>query len=437
MVDVGVEPYREVTFDADGDIDVRQRARLAELDVTDLVMFAHGWNNDRGTANRLYDRFFSPFPGLVADEPGVRLGYAGIMWPSIRFADEPIPDFEPRGAVTPRVTPGLDDATLRALVQAFPGRERLVARLAGLLDECPAERTAFDEFGMLIRQLVEEPQDRLAVLFGSDLESEDHPQSDPVMLYEDTLTVCVGFTDALEEAGAEMAEGPAPGISLGGGLKKAWNGAKELLRQATYYAMKRRSGAVGRLGLGPLLGELARSSPSMRVHLVGHSQGARLVSFALRGLPEGARNVKSVTLLQGAFSHYAFAGRLPHSVRGGGALSDAQRRIDGPLVACYSHHDTALGVIYPLASRLAGDAAGLIASHDKWGAIGYDGVQAVTGTPTLTVAQALRGGMPDRGCVNVDASALVRRGGPPAGAHNDVCHAELARMVLAAGRVGR
>ncbi|MDJ0463389.1 serine-threonine protein kinase [Streptomyces sp. H27-C3] len=437
MVNVGVEPYREVTFDADGDIDVRQRDRLAELDVTDLVMFAHGWNNDRRTANRLYDRFLAPFPGLMADEPGVRLGYVGIMWPSIRFADEPIPDFEPRGAVAPRVSPGLDDATRQALVQAFPGREQLVERLAALLDECPEERTAFDEFGMLIRQLVEEPQDRLAVLFGSDIESEDHPQSDPMMLHEDTLAVCVGFTDALEEAGADLDAGSAPGITLGGGLKKVWNGAKELLRQATYYAMKRRSGTVGRLGLGPLLGELARTSPSMRVHLVGHSQGARVVSFALHGLPEGVRNVKSVTLLQGAFSHYAFAGRLPHSMRGGGALRDAQRRIDGPLVACYSHHDTALGVIYPLASRLAGDAVGLIAPHNQWGAVGYDGVQAVADTPTLTVAQALRQGMPDRGCVNVDASALVRRGGPPAGAHNDVCHADLARVVLAAGRVGR
>ncbi|HET6857621.1 MAG TPA: serine-threonine protein kinase [Streptomyces sp.] len=437
MVDVGVEPYREVTFDADGDIDVRQRERLAELDVTDLVMFAHGWNNDRTTANKLYDRFLGPFPGLVADEPGVRLGFAGIIWPSIRFADEPIPDFEPRGATSDRVFPGLDDATKQALVQAFPDREQLVERLAGLLDECPEERTAFDEFGMLIRQLVDEPPGSLGVLFGSDMESEDLPQSDPMMLYEDTLAVCVGFTEALEEAGAEMDEGSARDIAFGGGLKKIWNGAKELLRQATYYAMKRRAGTVGRLGLGPLLGQLAEASPSMRVHLVGHSQGARLVSFALRGLPEGVRNVKSVTLLQGAFSHYAFAGHLPHSMRSGGALRDAQLRIDGPLVACYSHHDTALRVIYPLASRLAGDSAGLVALTNQWGAIGYDGVQAVVDTPTLTVAQALRDGLPDQGCVNVDASALVRRGGPPAGAHSDVCHTDLARVVLAAGRVGR
>jgi hypothetical protein len=37
--------------------------------------------------------------------------------------------------------------------------------------------------------------------------------------------------------------------------------------------------------------------------------------------------------------------------------------------------------------------------------------------------------------VNVDAAAVVRRGGPPAGAHSDILHEELARLVLAAGRI--
>ncbi|MFJ3228555.1 hypothetical protein ACIPJS_35085 [Streptomyces sp. NPDC086783] len=37
--------------------------------------------------------------------------------------------------------------------------------------------------------------------------------------------------------------------------------------------------------------------------------------------------------------------------------------------------------------------------------------------------------------VDVDASTVVRRGGPPAGAHNDICHRERARLVPAAGRV--
>ncbi|MBT2490286.1 serine-threonine protein kinase [Streptomyces sp. ISL-96] len=445
MAGVSVEPYREITFDADGDVNARQRERLAELDVTDLVMFAHGWNSNRSVATRMYDRFYAPFPGLLADSPGVRLGYAGIVWPSIRFADEPVPDFD-RSAVPAADAgpgPGLDQHTRQALAEAFPGRGQIVERLAQLLDERPEEAAAFEEFGMLVRELagVTTPAGITAV-HASDASDASDTESEalPRMLYDDTLTVCRDFTAALAETGAaepeSESEPAAQTLSLGGGLKKFWSGAKELLRQATYYEMKRRAGTVGRLGLGPLLGQLARSSPSTRVHLVGHSQGARLVAFALRGLPGDVRNVKSVTLLQGAFSHYAFAARLPHAVRSGGALRGMERRVDGPVVACYSRHDSALGVIYPLASRLAGDSAGVVGLGAKWGAVGFDGIQAVRDTPVLTLARALRDGVPGSGCVNVDAAAVVRRGGPPSGAHSDILHAELARVVLAAGRIG-
>ncbi|MET9514135.1 serine-threonine protein kinase [Streptomyces sp. NPDC002994] len=433
MAGVSVEPYREITFDADGDVNTRQRDRLAELDVTDLVMFAHGWNSNRSVATRMYDRFYAPFPGLLADSPGVRLGYAGIVWPSIRFADEPIPDFDRSAAPAADAGPGLDEHTRQALAEAFPGREQVVERLAELLDERPEEVAAFEEFGALVRELAGLSGGGLVAVHGSDA-SDMESQALPRMLYDDTLTVCRDFTAALAETGAE--EPVVQALSLGGGLKKFWNGAKELLRQATYYEMKRRAGTVGRLGLGPLLGQLARSSPSMRVHLVGHSQGARLVAFALRGLPGDVRNVKSVTMLQGAFSHYAFAARLPHAVGSGGALRGMERRVDGPVVACYSRHDSALGVIYPLASRLAGDSAGVVGLGSRWGAIGFGGIQAVRDTPVLTLAQALRDGVPGSGCVNVDAAAVVRRGGPPSGAHSDILHAELARVVIAAGRIG-
>jgi hypothetical protein len=71
----------------------------------------------------------------------------------------------------------------------------------------------------------------------------------------------------------------------------------------------------------------------------------------------------------------------------------------------------------------------------RWGAMGHDGVQAVEGTKTFTLADALRAKLPVSGCVNVDACAVVNRGGPPCGAHSDICHRELAQVVLAAGRV--
>lgn len=268
----------------------------------------------------------------------------------------------------------------------------------------------------------------------------------PEFLVADPVEVCALFTEALEaEAGRTegfgegspegFRDGPVEGF--GEGLGRYWKGAREVLRQATYYVMKKRAGHVGEFGLGPLLGEVARAAPRLRVHLVGHSMGARLVAYALKGLPSGARPVASVTLLQGAFSHYAFADRLPHDAGRAGALRELQNRVRGPVVACYSRHDTALGVFYPLASRLAGDsasltrAAGLLGSGDpRWAAIGHDGVQAVPGTVVRSLATVLREESPASGCVSVDTADVVR-------SHSDICRAELARVVVSAARTGR
>ncbi|MCX5379239.1 serine-threonine protein kinase [Streptomyces sp. NBC_00091] len=428
---IGVGPYQELTFDAQGDVDPATRAAVARMEATDLLVFAHGWNSDRSTSTRLYDRFFAPFPGLVG--AGVRLGYVGVVWPSIRFSDEPIPDFDPPGGATGARSgaesgTALDDATRAALGVFWPGREAELERVAALLAERPESQAAFAEFGELVRQLVHaDPAAGPAGAAGADPDV-------PAIFTLDTLQVCRALTRALAQAAAADA---ARELSAGDGLRSLWDGAKELLRQATYYEMKKRAGVVGEHGLGPVLADLAGRRPALRVHLIGHSFGARVVSFSLRAVPDGARHVKSLTLLQGAFSHYSFSERLPHDPRRGGALRGLQRRVDGPVVACHSAHDSALGVFYPLASRMAGDSAGLLGSGERWGAVGHDGVRAVPGAPRLSLEAALRGGLPEAGCVSVDAGSVVRRGGPPSGAHSDICHEELARVVVGAGRMGR
>ncbi|MFJ4203320.1 serine-threonine protein kinase [Streptomyces sviceus] len=431
---MGVTPYWELTFDADGDPDAGRRDRLlaevVDRGVRDLVVLSHGWNSDRSAATRLCGHFFEPFPELA---PAARLGYVGVVWPSMRFSDEPIPDFPRAGAAELPPRPVLDKDTRHALLETFPGRATVIDRLARLLDQQPCEEAELEEFGRLVRMLVEVVPPGPQALFAADTLAEGVPQDEPEIFAGSAAEVCEEFAQALTHL-------ESPGEAREFTIPNPWDGAHELLRQGTYYAMKRRAGTVGERGLGRVIGQLAQAAPGMRVHLVGHSFGARLVSFALRGLPQGVRTVKSVTLLQGAFSHYAFATRLPHDARAGGVLQGQQNRVDGPLVCCYSSHDSALGTLYPLASRMAGDAQG-VAAFDigrtlgpKWGAMGHDGVQAVPGTASLKLAEALTK-LPVKGCVNVDAAAVVRRGGPPAGAHSDICHRELARLVLAAGRI--
>ncbi|MEU3462317.1 serine-threonine protein kinase [Streptomyces sp. NPDC006733] len=435
-----VRPYWELTFDEDGDVDARQRDQLqagaAAAGVTDLLVFAHGWNNDQSMATWLYDRFFAPFPGLLGPGAGARLGYVGVLWPAMRFSDEPIPDFTPALTIAPAPTgrTELSEETCRALTAMFPEQGATVARLAELLRECPDSPEAFEEYVRLVRDLVKLPEGCPAAAFAAD--SDDGSQSDPAILLDDPVALCAEFTAALQETGVDCGpDGPEEPQLFGGIRKRLWNGAHELLRQATYFAMKRRAGTIGQRGLGPVLGRLAQPATPARVHLVGHSFGARLVSFALLGLPAGAHNVKSVTLLQGAFSHYAYARQLPGDPSRSGVLHDVEQRVDGPVVSCFSRHDTALSVIYPIASRLSRDDTSLLGLGDRWGAMGYDGIQAVTGTRKATVEDARTGRFPATGCVSVDVSAIVRSGPPPAGAHSDICHEELARVVIAAGRI--
>ena len=106
-------------------------------------------------------------------------------------------------------------------------------------------------------------------------------------------------------------------------------------------------------------------------------------------MPDGDSPVKSLYLLKGAFSHFAFADALPMDRSRGGALKGMAARVDGPLVASFSVHDTAVGKLYPLASMSSrDDAAGLEDRLYRWGGIGHDGAQAVDAT---VAAQARSG----------------------------------------------
>ena len=439
---MSVSPYWELTFDADGDVDQGERDRLLsevrQRGVGDLIVFSHGWNNQRAGATRLYSRFFAPIPRLA---PRASIGYVGVIWPSMEFPDQPIPDFPQSPAAAPELTrPALDADTRHALLDAFPGKAPVIDQIARMLDQQPPQEAELEEYGRLVRTLVEVVPPGPQAMFGADTLAEGVPQCEPRMFAAGcTAEVCEQFAQALAHLAVPQCPGPVTEFTL----PNPWKGARELLRQAAYYAMKRRAGTVGERGLGPAIGRLAAVAPEVRVHLVGHSFGGRLVSFALRGLPEGVHSVKSVTLLQGAFSHYAFAARLPDDPRTGGVLQGQQNRVDGPMVCCYSHCDSALGTIYPLASRMADDDCSFAAVDivrvlgDKWGAMGHDGVQAVPGTRSLSLAEALNSPLPESGCVNVDVCSVVCHGEPPTGAHSDIVHPELARVVLAAGRIGR
>ena len=96
--EIAGQPHWEIGFDDHGQPDQGEAdTLLRELpgeDLTDLLVFSHGWNNDRGQARRLYQLYFQQVPGLLAQggAQDARVGSLGVVWPSKRWADEPTGD---------------------------------------------------------------------------------------------------------------------------------------------------------------------------------------------------------------------------------------------------------------------------------------------------------------------------------------------------------
>ena len=452
-------PFWELRFDEQGDPDAALESTLIvearQRGVTDLLVFSHGWNNDASIAMRLYTAFFTVLAGQLQyrREPATTVGLVGVHWPARRWSDEPIPDFasvpaarldgggaaslgDPAaasgGSFAGPATAQIDGSTLADLTELFPAAATALTRMAELLAG-PATPEAVAEFKSLLDAYA-----RSGAGEGDGEETRDRDAAQPGMLQDDAVALFVRFRDAAREQGfGDADQGGAAGV--GDALRGIWLGAKEALRQATYWQMKNRAGAVGKQGLGPLLGRVHTALPAARFHLVGHSFGARLVSFALAGLPVGDPSpVKSVTLLQGAFSHFAFAQPLPFDASRKGALAGMLARVDGPLVVCYSEHDAAVGTFYPLASLAAhDDSAAAERALWRWGGMGADGAQGAG-----AVLRAIGGTGPGttypftaHGVLNVDAAAVVRHGSPPSGAHSDIVHAELTWLVLSAAGI--
>ena len=192
------------------------------------------------------------------------------------------------------------------------------------------------------------------------------------------------------------------------------------LRNASYYRMKSRAGDVGTLGLAPWLTLLLRQKPALRLHLAGHSFGARLVTAAVSTLPPGA--IQSLTLIQAAFSQFAFEpqGRFRNVVD--------PRRVTGPILITHTRRDHAVGFAYPIASRLAHqNASSLGDQSDPYGGLGRNGA---AGAPmvSLTDLPQIRARIAAP-VLNLEASAVIH-------GHTDVHHTAITDAIRAAVEAG-
>jgi hypothetical protein len=170
--------------------------------------------------------------------------------------------------------------------------------------------------------------------------------------------------------------------------------------------------------------------PALKIHLIGHSFGGRLVTAAADG-PANQPPVKpdSMTLLQAAFSHNGFADKFDETNDGFFRKVVTDKKVSGPIVITCTENDNAVGRLYPLASLLAGQNASKIGdANDPYGGIGCNGAQK---TPEVSkgAVKLMSVGSPyqfEAGKLyNLNADACITD-------HSDICKEEVAYAVLAA-----
>jgi pimeloyl-ACP methyl ester carboxylesterase len=369
-------PFAPVEFTTSGNVADQSQvddalALLSDQQVTDLLIVSHGWNNDMAAARRLYDQIRANLESLVPDSSSARPAVLGVFWPSVRWADD---DQIAGGGVAV----GDEQTELAAAIGAAVDDADLAARLR----EATADLDTADgraRFVEAARRLLAESTD--AVTDDEDGAPSALVSSDPDEVFSAVRDAVVMQDDGVMPAGppSDLAPGIAPDLlaepdTAGAGLfGLSWPSlARQVLNTFTYYTMKARAGDVGARGVAPLIDRVNASAQPPRVHLAGHSFGARVVAAAATA---ATTPIASLTLLQGAFSHYGFTKDYADTGKDGAFVQAVDSgRILGPVVITHTHNDKAVGLAYAIASRLARQAgAGLGDRSDLYGGIGANG----------------------------------------------------------------
>jgi hypothetical protein len=377
MTTIGNIPYVLVHFDKNGK--ALDPLVLPE-GTTDLFVVSHGWNNSQEEAEKLYKELFTNFAAVApANLLSRKLAIIGIIWPSKKFTDLVEAAAQPGGGASLGSSREADE-TIRIKLDLFqewfgPESAATIKETKDqikALEENPAAR---DKFVSLLLGLVDrsaadkdDATDKLFKLSGTELLDKlkvDTPLPQP--------RTGGGGAATLRSTTRTTVSGGAAG--LGDAFRGIKAGATRLLNFLTYYEMKARAGTVGK-GVGALLDQSVPSSME-RIHLVGHSFGGRLVSAA--AMASKTTKVKSMTLLQAAFSHNGFSANFDRSSPPNPGYFRPvidHGRIDGPILITYTPNDIAVGILYPAASRLSGTVASAYGDKkDKFGGIGRNGAQ--------------------------------------------------------------
>lgn len=425
-------PYFEAHFDKRGK---RLNAESIPSNTTDIYLICHGWNNSHAEARLLYKDLFTNFNAVApaALLAGRVPAILGILWPSKKF-DELVALESDAGAARGGVglgETGSDPKSEKALSNKLTSMKGFfretkkrktideIKALIPILETQPDARSAFvTKVRSLLNRQSATKEDASDAFFR--VEPEEIMAQLKIAEEDITIPVVADGANALPVAdNSPPTSGAAAGIGdFFQGFKAA---AMNVLNYATYYEMKERAGAVGKNGVAPLIDSF--SAQVQRIHLIGHSFGGRVVTAA--AADSTTEIIRSLTLLQAAFSHNGFSQSMNGLFR---SVFD-KNRIRGPILVTFTKNDKAVGVAYAIASRLAGQvAAALGDENDKFGGIGRNGAQK------MNAGEAIAGDLVSPGSTypfqagkffNAESSKFIQN-------HSDVTGKEVAYAIAIA-----
>ena len=410
-----------LSFNEQGDLLVQDKAKLeailaASNNATDLFIFSHGWWNNSETAECRYTQFIAALrkrkPNSLSPEV-FRPVMVGIYWPSAIFPLEKV-DCGSTPA-DPSSVP-LESGTSADLSQSIETWAREAFPTAAARAEFPSEVAQ-------VAQLLgrERRGDRLTPHEGETLAA-------LLMRWRDAGRPVSGAT--ISDGPGELGfEGPPQDVAgrWSRRLPKGEDSPTEAFGSAqwldfanvfTFWTMKDRAGIVGTSGVYEVLRTFQDARKrGLRIHLIGHSFGGKLLSAAITGRSGGIGNtVDSFVIFQGAFSHFAFSNI--EQIRKLGVTSDrdglyvdivARQHVVGPIIATFSKQDRANQLWYPRGVALSDDfleAGGVT----RYGSIGADGIQGPSvqrmSLATDRLLGRLKTDMPR--LFNIDATNVIR-----------------------------
>jgi predicted esterase len=434
-------PYFPIEFSKDGSPNAQQRdAAIAGIpaNVTDLYVVSHGWNNDMAEAKQLYDGIFGKLRNQLAGSPAAakQIAVVGVFWPSKKFAEN---DLIPKGtalAVSQGVTAATVQARLSELASTLddPASKDAVAaasKAVATIKNPDSQALYLESLRDALRREVGTPQPNESQEDASDRFFNDLPS----VIFE-RLKVPPGrlpnpprpggggalSVGGFHPTGPGGATGQGGAQGLGDFLRSFEQRALDIANFTTYYVMKKRAGTVGTNGVAPIIDAIHAQRPNLSIHLVGHSFGARLVT-AVAAATKAPLN--TLTLLQGAYSHNGL-GQSP-KITGFFRNVVTDKKVTGPILITHSDKDKAVGLAYPIASRLAGDNSKAIGDkNDQFGGMGANGAQFANADETLKITPGVRAFKFGPGKIfNLESNTVID-------GHSSIVHDEIACAMLAA-----